>query len=118
MKKNILEFINEYVEDISIEIKKLDKTKLEKAILLLKMTNLSFRDLTFIVEDNEYKIGKFIPKTAIPIVSLKKLNLKKPAVIIILAWNFSDDIIKKIKNLCEAPTKIIIPLPKLKVIDI
>lgn len=36
MKKNILEFINEYVEDISIEIKKLDKTKLEKAILLLK----------------------------------------------------------------------------------
>lgn len=36
MKKNILEFINKYVEDISFEIRKLDKTSLEKAILLLK----------------------------------------------------------------------------------
>lgn len=36
MKKNILEFINKYVEDISFEIRKLDKKRLEKAILLLK----------------------------------------------------------------------------------
>jgi len=89
-----------------------------KAILLLKMTNLSSNDINYIVEDNEYKVGKFLPKTAIPIFHLNQLDFKKPAIIIILAWNFSDDIIDKLKKIYKAPVKIIIPLPETKILDI
>ena len=89
-----------------------------KATLLLKTTLLTQFDLDFIVEDNVHKVGKFLPKTGIPILSTKDIDFKKSAVIIILAWNFSDDIIKKLKKLYQVPFKVIIPLPKLKVLNL
>ena len=36
----------------------------------------------------------------------------------ILAWNFSDDILKKLKKMGFKDTKIIIPLPKVKEINL
>ena len=81
------------------------------------MTGTS-NEIKFVVEDNQHKVGKFLPKTGIPIFSVNQLDLKKSAVIILLAWNFSEDIIQKLKKIYKVPIKIIVPLPKLKVLDI
>ena len=89
-----------------------------KAILLLKMNSFLEENIKFIVEDNKNKVGKFLPKNALPIYDVNELDFKTPAVIIILAWNFADDIIIKLKKLYKVKVKVIIPLPKLKVIDI
>ena len=89
-----------------------------KATLLLKMTKLSLNDINFIVEDNEHKVGKYLPKIGIPIFYVNNLDFKKSAVILILAWNFSEDIISKLKKLYKVPIKVIIPLPELKVISL
>ena len=89
-----------------------------KAVLLLKTSRLSSNEINFVVEDNEFKVGKFLPKNGIQILSVNELDFKKSAVIILLAWNFSEDIIQKLKKIYDVPIKIIIPLPKLKVLDL
>ena len=81
------------------------------------MSRLTSREIEFIVEDNEYKVGKYLPKLGIPILSFNELNFNKKSLIFILTWNFSDDIINKVKSFYNAPVKIIVPLPELKVIE-
>ena len=67
-------------------------------------TALNFYGVTnqidFIIEDNKLKHGKFIPGVKIPILSKAKLK-KKASKILVLAWNFYDDIKKNNSNLSE-----------------
>ena len=67
-------------------------------------TALNFYGVTnqidFIIEDNKLKHGKFVPGVKIPILSKAKLK-KKASKILVLAWNFYDDIKKNNSNLSE-----------------
>ena len=60
-------------------------------------TSLNFfgvsSEIDFIVEDNKLKHGKFIPGVKIPIVSKEKITDKNNT-ILVLAWNFYEDIKK------------------------
>ena len=85
-----------------------------KATLLLELSNLSILQVPFIVEDNIHKVGRYLPKFAIPIYGLQKLLDYKPDIIIIFAWNFSDEIIQKLSNQIDWKCKCIIPLPYYK----
>ena len=89
-----------------------------KASLLYKVSKLNQDDISFIIEDNKLKVGKFLPKTSIPILSFDEIDFNKKSVIVIFAWNFADDIIKKLKKNYNVPAKAIIPLPKPRVVQI
>ena len=84
-----------------------------KATLLTAISKLNNQDISFMVEDNHLKVNKFMPGTSIPIYEVNRLQTEKPDVIIIFAWNFSDDIIKKLKTYIYWPVSIIVPLPEL-----
>ena len=88
-----------------------------KATLLLKLANLKKNSIDFIVEDNPLKIHKYLPKHGIEIKSTKELKKMNKFIIVILAWNFSKDIISKLKKYDKEIT-VLIPLPKFKVIKI
>ena len=90
-----------------------------KATLLLKLSGLTEGVISYIYEDNEHKVGRYLPKTSIIIRSSLDLdNLPSNNVIVILAWNFAEDIIKNIKSKIKKSTIVIIPLPHLRVINI
>ncbi len=55
-------------------------------------------EIDFIVEDNNLKHGKFIPGVKIPIVGKEKVKDKNNT-ILVLAWNFYDDIKNNNSNL-------------------
>ena len=55
------------------------------------------------------KINTYSPGYHIPVYSSKKLINDKPDVIVILAWRFKDEIIKKIDNIFHGI--VIVPLP-------
>ena len=78
---------------------------------------ISKKDIRFIVDDNKLKQGKFTPGKNIKIIKfndLKKINFNY---VIILAWNFSESIIKNLKkNIKNKKYKIIVPFPNLKII--
>ena len=56
--------------------------------------------IDFIIEDNKLKHGKFIPGVKIPILSKNKIKDKLP-VVLVLAWNFFEDIKRNNKNLSK-----------------
>lgn len=89
-----------------------------KATLLFKMSGLKNKDISFIVDDNKLKINRFMPISGIPIVHSNNIDFNKKALILLFAWNFSEDIIKKLKDQYQAPATIIIPLPLLKIVEI
>ena len=79
--------------------------------------NLSKKDIKYIIDDNKLKQNKYTPGKKIKILSFKNLENLKFDYIIILAWNFADPIIKKLKNsLIKKNFKIVVPFPKLKII--
>ena len=85
-----------------------------KSVLMLNMTELTAEEIDFIVEDNILKINKYIPKHGIMIKSVRELSRLTNLSIIILAWNFREDILNKIKKL-KLKAIVVIPLPKFEV---
>ena len=57
-------------------------------------------EIEFIVEDNKLKHGKFVPGVNIPIVSKDKIEDKNNT-ILVLAWNFYEDIKKNNTKLSD-----------------
>ena len=56
--------------------------------------------IDFIIEDNKLKHGKFVPGVKIPILPKDKVKNKLP-VVLVLAWNFFEDIKKNNKDLSK-----------------
>jgi len=79
------------------KLKKLNKTLIGYGAPAKATTALNFfgvsKEIDFIVEDNKLKHNKFIPGVKIPIKS-KSLIKDKDNTLLVLAWNFYDDIKK------------------------
>jgi nucleoside-diphosphate-sugar epimerase/dTDP-4-dehydrorhamnose 3,5-epimerase-like enzyme len=63
-----------------------------KATTALNYFGIDFKKIDFTVEDNNLKVGKFIPGVKIPIVSKEYCRGNLPEIIIVLAWNFFEEI--------------------------
>ena len=70
-----------------------------KATTALNFFGIS-NEIDFIVEDNKFKQGKFLPGMKIPIVD-KKILKSKPDCALVLAWNFFDEIKKNNADLAD-----------------
>jgi hypothetical protein len=70
-----------------------------KATTALNFYNIS-KEIDFIIEDNSLKQEKFLPGVKIPIKS-KKFLKDKPDYLLVLAWNFFEDIKKNNKDLAK-----------------
>ncbi len=68
-----------------------------KATTALNFFGIS-NQIDFIVEDNKLKQGKFVPGVLIPIKNKNSIKEKDPQ-ILVLAWNFFNEIKKNNKNL-------------------
>ena len=82
----------------------------------------TINNIQFIIEDNDLKQGKYIPRTKIPLISaneaIKKIENNRSACII-FAWNMFDELSKKImSNPNLNPNVLISPLPEPKVLEI
>ena len=89
-----------------------------KATLLTKLAKLGASEIAFVVEDNPHKVGRFLPGSCIPIHLTSELISFQPEVIVLLAWNFADDIIAKLSGKFITPVKVIVPMPDLRVINL
>jgi hypothetical protein len=94
-------------ENVLKNIKKLkDKNKIiigygapAKATTALNFFGIS-KEIDFIVEDNKLKHNKFIPGVKIPIRKKSKIKDNKN-ILLVLAWNFYEDIKKNNTNLSK-----------------
>lgn len=70
--------------------------------------------IDFIADETPEKIGKYSPGTGIPIVHKDYIKNANPDYIVILSWNFKEEIIEKLKKITDA--KFIIPIPSFRII--
>lgn len=87
-----------------------------KATTLLNFCNITDKEIDFIIDDNPLKQNMLIPGVRIPIKNREALNQINPDYILILAWNFADEIIRNNISLRERGAKFIIPLPDPKIV--
>jgi 2-polyprenyl-3-methyl-5-hydroxy-6-metoxy-1,4-benzoquinol methylase len=83
-----------------------------KGNTLLNCSGMNTDIIKYIADETPEKIGKYSPGTGIPIVNKQQLIKDVPDYLIILSWNFADEIIEKLNKIYNG--KYIIPNEKTK----
>jgi SAM-dependent methyltransferase len=88
-----------------------------KGNTLLNYCGIRADFLDFTVDRSTYKQGKFLPGTHIPICAPEKIRDARPDYVLILPWNFKDEIIKQMSFIREWGGKFVVPIPETRVFD-
>jgi len=86
-----------------------------KGNTLLNYCGIRHDFLDYTVDRNPYKQGKFLPGTHVPIHSPERIRETKPDYVLILPWNFKDEIMQQIGYIREWGAKFIVPIPEARI---
>jgi len=86
-----------------------------KGNTLLNYCGIRTDFLDYTVDRNPYKHGKFLPGTHIPIYPPSKIYETKPDYVLILPWNFKDEIMEQMSGIREWGGQFVVPIPEVKV---
>ena len=87
-----------------------------KGNIILNYCRIGPETLDYIVDSITYNQGKFTPGMHIPIFPESRLLKDQPDYTLLLAWNFSDEIIKKQAEYRKKGGKFILAIPKLSIV--
>lgn len=87
-----------------------------KGNTLLNYCGIRTDFLDFTVDRNPYKQGKYLPGTHIPIFPVEKIDEAKPDYLLILPWNFKDEIIKQMARIRGWGGKFVVPIPNVEIV--
>lgn len=85
-----------------------------KGNTLLNSAGVTTGTMSYIVDQTPEKIGKYSPGTHIPIVSMMDMQRNPPDYLVILSWNFEQEIKDKCRK-AGYKGKFIIPIPEFKI---
>lgn len=87
-----------------------------KGNTLLQYCNITSTMLPYTVDRNSLKVGCFTPGTHIPVLPVDTLAVRRPDYLLILAWNFADEIMGQQAEYRAAGGRFIVPLPVPRII--
>jgi len=88
-----------------------------KGNTLLNYCGIRTDFLDFTVDRNTYKQGKFLPGTHIPIHHPDRIREARPDYVLILPWNFKDEIVQQMAYIREWGGRFVVPIPEVRVLD-
>jgi SAM-dependent methyltransferase len=86
-----------------------------KGNTLLNYCGIRCDFLDYTVDRNPYKHGKFTPGTHIPIYPPEKIGETKPDYLLILPWNFKEEIMKQMSWIRDWGAQFLVPIPEVEV---
>lgn len=87
-----------------------------KGNTLLNYCKIDTRLLPYTVDKNPMKVNLFTPGMHIPVLAPETLLERQPMYVLLLAWNFADEIMRQQHEYRRRGGRFILPLPKAQVV--
>ena len=87
-----------------------------KGNTLLNYCDIDTDLMPYTVDKNPLKLGLYTPGMHIPVLSVGTLLERQPDYVMILAWNFADEIMRQQQEYHDKGGMFIIPVPEPKVV--
>ena len=72
--------------------------------------------ISYVVDKSDFKQGKFLPGSHIPVKNEESIKLDKPDFVVILPWNLKDEIISQLSYIKEWDAKFVVAIPELEIL--
>jgi SAM-dependent methyltransferase len=87
-----------------------------KGCTLLTYLGIGQETLDFVVDRSTYKQGRYMPGTHLPILPPAQLLEVQPDYVLLLSWNFAEEIMRQQAEYRARGGQFIIPVPSIKVV--
>ena len=87
-----------------------------KGTTLLSFAGIGSETLDFVADRSTVKQGKLTPGTRIPIVAAEELMERMPDYVLLLVWNFADEILRQQDEYGRRGGRFIVPIPAVTVV--
>ncbi|MGF1474615.1 MAG: class I SAM-dependent methyltransferase [Geminicoccaceae bacterium] len=88
-----------------------------KATTLLAYCGIGRETLDYVVDRNPHKHGRSMPGCRLPIEPVERLLEDQPNAVLLLSWNFADEIIAQQQEYLARGGTFIVPIPELRLVE-
>lgn len=88
-----------------------------KGTTLLNYYGVGPDTMEYIADRNEMKHGMYSPGMHIPVVSPERIREDPPDYLVILAWNFAEEIMEQQAGFVEDGGRFVLPIPETRVVE-